>query len=81
LPDEFVIITGVVDLAVVSPDEIWFVDFKTDDADPDEWLRKARLYQPQMELYAMALNRIYGCPVTRGWLHSLPLRQSTASTW
>src|SRR5207245_6823345 len=30
LPDEFLVVQGVADLAVILPDEIWLLDFKTD---------------------------------------------------
>jgi ATP-dependent exoDNAse (exonuclease V) beta subunit len=32
---------------------------------------RARAYQPQVELYRRALERIYRRPVTRVWLHFL----------
>jgi ATP-dependent helicase/nuclease subunit A len=75
---EFVIVTGVVDLAVILPTEIWFLDFKTDTVELQDWSAKVRLYEPQLVLYSLALSRIYGRPVSRAWLHSLPLGQSTA---
>lgn len=76
LNEEFVIVTGVVDLVVLQPNEIWFLDFKTDAADAREWKLKAAQYEPQMKLYALALSRIYSRPVTRRWLHSLTLRRT-----
>jgi ATP-dependent helicase/nuclease subunit A len=76
LENEFVVVTGIADVVVLSPDEIWCLDFKTDDVTPDEWEHKAREYAPQMRLYALALSRIYRRPVTRRWLHSLTLRRT-----
>jgi len=70
------VVTGVVDLAVLLPGEIWILDFKTDAATADDWQKKAAVYQPQMHLYALALSRIYRRPVTRCWLHSLVLSQT-----
>jgi ATP-dependent helicase/nuclease subunit A len=66
---EFVIVQGVIDLAVVRPEEIWVLDFKTDHFAEAELEAKVRLYRPQLTLYARAIARIYGRPVTRRWLH------------
>jgi ATP-dependent helicase/nuclease subunit A len=74
--DEFIILTGVVDLAVILPEALWILDFKTDSigsTDADEMVRE---YQPQLRLYARALSRIYDRPVQHCWLHSLPLRRT-----
>jgi ATP-dependent helicase/nuclease subunit A len=66
---EFVIVQGVMDLAVVAPEEIWVLDFKTDHFAEQELEARVRLYRPQLTLYARAIARIYGRPVTRRWLH------------
>jgi ATP-dependent helicase/nuclease subunit A len=78
-PDgEFVVVTGAVDLVALFPKEIWLLDFKTDTADREAWREIARRYEPQVRMYALALSRIYGRPVTRAWLHALRLRQTIA---
>jgi ATP-dependent helicase/nuclease subunit A len=69
LETEFVIVQGVVDLAVILPAEIRLVDFKTDRMRADELTQKTRLYEPQLKLYARALERIYQRPVTDCRLH------------
>src|SRR5579862_9047757 len=71
LEDEFVIVQGVVDLAVILAKEIWLLDFKTDEVSKSEAGRKARMYEPQLKLYAEALARIYRRPVTECRLHFL----------
>ncbi len=76
LENEFVVVQGVADLVVLLPGEIWLVDFKTDQVRADELPEKARLYQPQLELYARALERIYSRPVTSRWLHFLAARKT-----
>ncbi len=68
---EFVVIQGVVDLALILPDEIRLVDFKTDRVEGEELRAKARAYEPQLGLYARALERIYHRPVRRKWLYFL----------
>ena len=70
-PDEFVVVQGVADLLVRLPDEMWLLDFKTDQVKAGEIETKVAAYAPQLRLYALALERIYGRRVTRGWLHFL----------
>jgi ATP-dependent helicase/nuclease subunit A len=73
LPDEFIVVQGVVDLAVLLPAEIWFLDFKTDEISASEWRSKVATYGPQLKLYSQALGRIYRRSVTNCWLHFLKL--------
>jgi ATP-dependent helicase/nuclease subunit A len=74
--DEWMVVQGVVDLAVVLPAELWILDFKTDHVDPSALARKTELYRPQLQLYSRALARIYQRPVRDCWLHFIALRQS-----
>jgi ATP-dependent helicase/nuclease subunit A len=71
LANEFIVVQGVVDLAVVLPQEMWLVDFKTDALKADELADKMRFYEPQLKLYARALSEIYRRPVTEAWLYFL----------
>ena len=71
LEPEFIVVQGVADLAVLRPQEIWLVDFKTDDVRADALPAKIKAYAPQLKLYAGALAKIYARPVTRCWLHFL----------
>jgi len=78
-PEEFVVAQGVVDLAVVGPEEIWIVDFKTDRVTSGAvTLEKAIAYRPQLAVYALALSRIHGKPVTGRWLHFLATGETVA---
>jgi ATP-dependent helicase/nuclease subunit A len=72
---EFVVVQGVVDLAVIMPEEIWIIDFKTDRFAPTELADKVAQYRTQVELYGAALERIYKRPVSRLWLSFLRQRQ------
>jgi ATP-dependent helicase/nuclease subunit A len=76
LEDEFVVVQGVADLVVLLPEEIWLVDFKTDEITANELQEKKRLYAPQLKLYALALEKIYSRPVTARWLHFLSARKT-----
>jgi ATP-dependent helicase/nuclease subunit A len=69
--DEIVVVQGVVDLAVILPKEIWIVDFKTDAVGASKLMDKVKTYEPQLKLYAQALARIYGRPVTECALYFL----------
>ena len=67
--DEFVVVQGVIDLCMISENEIWLLDYKTDEMKPDEIEIKNKEYIPQIELYSYALRIIYNRPVTKKWLH------------
>jgi len=74
--DEFIIVQGVVDLAVMLPAEIWLLDYKTDQFPPEQIDAKIQFHRSQLELYAQALGRIYHRPVTKVWLHFLASGQT-----
>jgi ATP-dependent helicase/nuclease subunit A len=76
LENEFVIVQGVADLVVLLPDEIWLVDFKTDDVRAGGLAPKIKTYTAQLKLYANALAKIYARPVTNCWLHFLSVRKT-----
>jgi ATP-dependent helicase/nuclease subunit A len=76
LENEFVVVQGVADLVVLLPQEIWLVDFKTDQMRADELPEKIKLYEIQLKLYARALAKIYSRPVSNGWLHFLDARKT-----
>jgi ATP-dependent helicase/nuclease subunit A len=71
LANEFVVVQGVADVAVILPEEIWLLDFKTDRVTLKELAEKTKMYEPQLNLYALALERIYDRPVTERRLHFL----------
>lgn len=73
---DYVIVQGVADLVVILPEEIWLVDFKTDHLKGSDVEAKVAQYEPQIRLYALALERIYRRPVTERWLHFLNLGRS-----
>ncbi len=71
LAGEFVIVQGVVDLAIVDDEGIEILDFKTDRVSAGNSKEKAAAYAPQLKLYAAALSAIYGKPVRSAALHFL----------
>ncbi len=74
--DDFIVVQGQVDLAVILPEEIWLLDFKTDVVDDAGLAAKVKQYAPQLKVYACALEKIYRRPVTRCWLHFLRARKT-----
>jgi len=76
LPNEYFVVRGQADLAVLLPKEIWLLDFKTDQVTEAESHEKIRHYAPQLKLYGLGLSRIYRRPVTHRWLHFLALRKT-----
>jgi ATP-dependent helicase/nuclease subunit A len=78
LEEEFVVVQGVADLVVLMPKELWLLDFKTDRLKPGEISQRAKSYEPQIKLYAAALSRIYGRPVTSAWLYFLSCGEAVA---
>ncbi len=73
---DFVVVQGSADLALISPKEILIVDFKTDRVSEEQVAARAREYEPQINLYATALSRIYQRPVKECWLYFLSARQA-----
>ena len=71
LKDEVIVVQGVADLVVLLPKEIWLLDFKTDEVKASGLKEKIKVYEPQLKLYARALEKIYSRPVTNCWLHFL----------
>jgi ATP-dependent helicase/nuclease subunit A len=73
---EFVIVQGVVDLAVIREQDIDLFDFKTDQVTRDSIKAKEAEYRPQLRLYAAALRAIYRRPVRKAALHFLAVGET-----
>jgi ATP-dependent helicase/nuclease subunit A len=74
MDDDFVVVQGIVDVAVILPGEIWVLDFKTDDIAESEMAGRAGIHRPQLALYAQALERTFPeRRVTNCWLHFLAI--------
>lgn len=66
---EKVLLQGVVDCALIEPDGITVVDFKTDRVTKENVSKKAAYYRSQVQVYAQALSRIYDLPVIHSYLY------------
>lgn len=64
-----VLLQGIVDCALIEPDGITVVDFKTDRAKKAEVPDVAEKYRGQVTAYASALSRIFAMPVKEKYLY------------
>ena len=68
---ETIILQGVVDLAVIIADQIWVLDFKSEQMKLEEVEERTRHHAEQLAVYNLALEKIYQRPVTHSWIHFL----------
>ena len=73
LEGEKILLQGVVDCALMEPDGITVVDFKTDRVTEETLFETAERYRPQVEAYADALSRIFEKKVKRSCLYFFSL--------
>lgn len=66
---EMVLLQGIVDCALIEPDGITVVDFKTDRAKQADISDLAAKYRHQVMAYANALTRIFNMPVKEKYLY------------
>ena len=73
LEGEQVLLQGVVDCALLEPEGISVIDFKTDRVTEETIHTTADCYSLQVQTYADALSRIYEMPVKRKLLYFFSL--------
>lgn len=66
---EQILLQGVVDCAMIDPDGITVIDFKTDRVDEKTLPAALDRYKEQVRVYAYALERIYDLPVKEAYLY------------
>ena len=66
--EEKVIVQGVMDLVLVGKDEAIVVDYKTNRSSSKEYY--ANLYKTQLNLYKLALSRLYPKKQIKGYVYS-----------
>jgi len=66
-----IIVQGIIDLLIETPNGLLVVDFKTDDVSAEEVARRADLYRTQLDLYAQAAEAITGRKILAKWLYFL----------
>jgi ATP-dependent helicase/nuclease subunit A len=74
--DDIVVVQGVIDLLVQTPDGLYVIDFKTDRVRGAEVDERAQAYRGQLELYARAAAAIRRDKVRAKWLYFFSPRQA-----
>ncbi|MCK4294408.1 MAG: helicase-exonuclease AddAB subunit AddA [Planctomycetes bacterium] len=69
-----IIVQGIIDMLIRTPQDLVVVDFKTDKITADQAPRRAELYRPQLNRYAKAASAILKSPSTAKWLYFLTPR-------
>lgn len=75
LTDEQILLQGVVDCAIIEPDGITLIDFKTDRVTEENVGAVAKGYFDQVQAYANALGRIYQLPIKKALLYFFQMNQ------
>lgn len=75
LEDEQLMLQGVVDCALLEPDGLNIVDFKTDRISTDELGEATEKYREQVHAYARAVSRIFKQPIKSVCLYFFHLGQ------
>lgn len=73
--EDEVLLQGVVDCAILEPDGITVIDYKTDRVTELTVDDRAAYYVPQVKAYADALSRIYQKPIKSSYLYFFSLNR------
>ena len=73
---EIVVVQGLIDLLVRTPQGLLVIDFKTDRVRGNEVAKRAEVYRGQLELYARAAAAICREKVLQRWLYFLAPQQA-----
>jgi ATP-dependent helicase/nuclease subunit A len=76
ITDDIIVVQGVIDLLVQTPDGLYVIDFKTDRVRGPEIAERAQAYRGQLELYARAAAAIRRDKVREKWLYFFSPRQA-----
>jgi ATP-dependent helicase/nuclease subunit A len=74
--DEVVIVQGIIDMLIQTPQGLVVIDFKTDDISAGQVTGRAELYRQQLNLYARAASAILKSDSIAKWLYFLAPRLS-----
>jgi ATP-dependent helicase/nuclease subunit A len=73
---EFVVVQGVIDMLVQTPQGLIVIDFKTDRVSGSDIIARAEVYRGQVDLYARAAAAILRDKVLARWLYFMAPRQA-----
>ncbi len=69
--DEIVVVQGIIDMLIQTPQGLLVIDFKTDDITAKMASERAELYRKQLELYGRAAETILKDKIIAKWLYFL----------
>lgn len=72
---EEILLQGVVDCAIIEPDGVTIIDFKTDRVSTENVNEIVANYIGQVKAYSNALSKIYQIPVKNAWLYFFHINQ------
>lgn len=74
--DESIVVQGIIDMLIRTPQGLIVIDFKTDNISPGQAPQRAELYRGQLDLYARAASAILKVPIAGKWLYFLAPRRA-----
>ncbi|MCE5340623.1 MAG: helicase-exonuclease AddAB subunit AddA [Planctomycetaceae bacterium] len=74
--DEKIIVQGIIDMLVQTPDGAVIIDFKTDRVKPEDIQQRAEKYVSQIKWYCKAAGKILGLEKVEGHLYFLNANKS-----
>jgi len=74
--DEFIVVQGIVDMLIKTPQGLVVVDFKTDTVSPDQLDQRAQIYRTQLQLYTRAASTILQVQPAAAYLYFLAARKA-----
>ncbi len=69
--DDTIIVQGIIDLLIQTPQGLVIIDFKTDNITASQAEQRAELYRRQLELYGRAASAILKSSIIARWLYFL----------
>lgn len=74
--EEQILMNGVIDLAILTPDGVEIVDFKSDRLTPGQEGAQAEKYRRQLDIYAKAAEKVLELPSLGRWIYFLSSGQA-----
>jgi ATP-dependent helicase/nuclease subunit A len=71
ISDETIVVQGIIDMLVQTPERLIIIDFKTDNVTAAEVTGRAEFYRRQLELYGRAASAILKSKLLAKWLYFL----------
>ncbi|MBN2456762.1 MAG: helicase-exonuclease AddAB subunit AddA [Sedimentisphaerales bacterium] len=69
--DEVIVVQGIIDMLLLSPDGLTVIDFKTNRITAEQAAQTSEGYRRQLQLYSMAAQKILKSRLCSSWLYFL----------